>query len=496
MINRGTGLHPAPTPALAATADVGSGSAGARRFPAGFLWGASTSAHQIEGGVDLDGRGPSIWDTFAAAGHARGDTGAVAADHRRRMGADVALMARLGLPAYRFSIAWPRVQPAGSGAVSRSGLDFYRALVDELLDHGIEPVATLYHWDLPQALEDDGGWVTRATAERFADYAAVVAAAVGDRVRRWTTINEPWCAAMLGYAAGIHAPGRTDPGAAAAAAHHLLLGHGLAVDALRAGLRPGGGPAEIGITLNPYPVVPATESPADLDAARRIDGVANRLWYDPVLRGSYPDDVLDDLGTVSDLAHIRDGDAARIARPIDALGLNYYRRYHVRHEPGASASPSPWPGSTDVAFAEPDQTPTSNGWAVEPRGLYESLVRLHADYDPPPLYVHESGGAFPDTVGPDGIVHDADRLAYLADHVRASHDALADGVDLRGYFVWSLLDNFEWAEGYHQRFGIVHVDFATQERTAKDSAIWYSNVVRTNEVDTDPQPTPGAGASP
>jgi beta-glucosidase len=480
-----------PHGAAGAPADIaarGDAAGPARRFPAGFVWGAATSAHQIEGGVDLDGRGPSVWDTFAAAGRASGDTGAVAADHRRRMAEDVALMARLGLPAYRFSIAWPRVQPTGRGPVSRSGLDFYRALVDELLSHGIEPVATLYHWDLPQALEDAGGWPERATAGRFADYATVVTGALGDRVRRWSTVNEPWCAAMLGYAAGIHAPGRAEPGAAVAAAHHLLLGHGLAVDALRAGLRVAD--PEIAVTLNPYPVVPATDGEADRDAARRIDGIANRLWYDPVLRGAYPDDVLADLGAVSDLSHIRDGDLAQISRPLDALGLNYYRRYHVRHAPGASVTPSPWPGSPDVAFAEPASTPTSNGWAVEPRGLYESLVRLQEDYDPPPLYVHESGGAFPDVVAPDGGVHDADRRAYLDAHLRACHDALAAGVDLRGFFVWSLLDNFEWAEGYGQRFGIVHVDFATQERLPKDSALWYRDVVRANGLDDLPSSPP------
>ena len=480
MTHRGTGLHPTP-PAALTDPD------GTRRFPADFVWGASTSAYQIEGGVDLDGRGPSIWDTFAAAGHARGDTGAVAADHRRRMVDDVALLARLGVPAYRFSVAWPRVQPTGTGAVSTSGLDFYRSLVDELLAHGIEPVVTLYHWDLPQALEDEGGWTVRATAERFADYAGVVGEALGDRVRSWTTVNEPWCSAMLGYAATIHAPGRADPAAAVAAAHHLLLGHGLAVAALRDLVRPGGGEAEIGITLNPYPVIPAGDDERDLDAARRIDGIANRLWYDPILRGRYPDDVLDDLATVSDLAHVRDGDLKSIAAPIDALGLNYYRRHHVRHARGASAVPSPWPGSPDVAFAEAGRTPTSNGWAVEPGGLTESLVRLAAEYDPPPLYVHESGGAFPDPVGSDGVVHDADRLAYLAEHVRACHDAIAAGVDLRGYFVWSLLDNFEWAEGYQQRFGIVHVDFDTQARVPKDSARWYSTVVRANAID--PVPT-------
>jgi beta-glucosidase len=471
-------------------------------FPDGFLWGTGTSAYQIEGAVDLDGRGPSIWDTFAAAGRARGDTGDPGADHRRRMAADVALMAELGLPAYRFSISWPRVQPTGSGSASQPGLDFYRALVDELLAHGIEPVVTLYHWDLPQALEDAGGWPVRDTAGRFADYAAVVADALGDRVRRWTTINEPWCAAMLGYAAGIHAPGRTEPGSAVAAAHHLLLAHGLGVDVLRARVTRGGsgggshGDAdpEIGVTVNPYPVVPAgsprVTSPADGDALRRIDGLANRLWYDPVLRGRYPDDVLADLTSVSDLAHIRDGDERQIARPIDALGLNYYRRYHVRHEPGASTSPSPWPGSPDVGFTEPDYSPTSNGWAVEPDGLFDVLVRLTADYDPPPLYVHECGGAFADGIGPDGRVDDADRCAFLHAHLRSCVDAIAAGVDLRGFFVWSLLDNFEWAEGYTQRFGIVQVDFTTQRRTPKRSALWFRDVVAANGL-IEPPGVPG-----
>ena len=472
MTDLDTGPRPEPSPA----------GGGARRFPAGFVWGAGTSAYQIEGGLDLDGRGPSIWDTFAAAGHARGDTGAPAADHRRRMAADVALMAGLGLAAYRFSVAWPRVRPGGTGPVSQSGLDFYRALVDELLAHRIEPVVTLYHWDLPQALEDAGGWPARDTALHLADYAATVGAALGDRVRHWTTINEPWCSAMLGYAATVHAPGRGDPAAGVAATHHLLLGHGLAVDALRATVR---ADAEVSISLNPYPVLPVGPGEADADAARRIDGLANRLWYDPVLAGRYPDDVLADLAAASDLAHIRDGDMAQIARPVDALGLNYYRRYHVAHAPGASAPPSPWPGSPDVAFAEATATPTTNGWAVEPAGLTDALTRLARDYDPPPLYVHESGGAFPDRVTADGRVHDRDRLAYLDAHLRAAHDAIVAGVDLRGYFVWSLFDNFEWAEGYAQRFGIVHVDFATQARTPKDSALWYSGVMAANGLDAE-----------
>jgi beta-glucosidase len=457
-----------------------------RRFPAGFVWGAATSAHQIEGGFDLDGRGPSIWDTFAAAGRARGDTGAMACDHRRLMASDAALMAELGLGAYRFSVAWPRVQPDGRGAISQSGLDFYRELVDELLVHGIEPVVTLYHWDLPQVLEDLGGWTARATAEHFAGYAEAVARALGDRVSRWTTINEPWCAAMLGYGAGIHAPGRAEPAAAVAAAHHVLLAHGLAVDVLRQHVSAPG--AEIGISLNPYPVLPSVAEPsaADLDAVRRIDGIANRLWYDAVLLGRYPADVLDDFAAVSDLAHIRDGDLQQIARPLDALGVNYYRCYHVRHAPGASASPSPWPGSPDVAIAEPATTPTSNGWAVEPEGLYDALVRVACDYDPPPLYVHESGGAFPDHMCSDGTVNDHDRLTYLDAHFRAAHDALVAHVDLRGFFVWSLLDNFEWAEGYSQRFGIVHVDFATQKRTPKASALWYRGVMAANGLSGPP----------
>jgi beta-glucosidase len=443
-------------------------------FPSGFVWGAATSAFQIEGGVALDGRGPSIWDTLCAQpGRIRdGSDGAVAADHRNRWRDDVALLAQLGVPAYRFSVSWPRVQPEGRGRVSEDGLDFYRELVDGLLAVGIEPVVTLYHWDLPQALEDDGGWPVRATAERFADYAAVVAGALGDRVCRWCTVNEPWCASMLGYAGGQHAPGRQEPGAAVAAAHHLLLGHGLATDAIRAEVDD----AEVAITLNPYPVVAAGERAEDLDAVRRVDGLANRLWYDPVLRGAYPDDVLDDLSSVSSLEHVRDGDLVTISRPIDALGVNYYRRHHVRHSPGASAV-SEWPGSPDVQVVTPPGPVTDGGWAIEPAGLTECLVRLRDEYDAPPLYVHENGAAFSEPLD------DQRRLAFLADHLRAAHDAIAAGVDLRGYFVWSLLDNFEWAEGYLHRFGIVHVDYDTQVRTPKASARWYSEVVRRNALD-------------
>ena len=449
-------------------------------FPPDFLWGVATSAYQIEGGVDLDGRGRSIWDTFCAQpGRVRnGDDGSVAADHRRRWAGDVDLLAELGVGAYRFSVAWPRVQPDGRGAISEGGLDFYRALDARLLDAGVEPVVTLYHWDLPQALEDAGGWPARDTACRFADYAAAMGAALGDRVRRWSTICEPWCVSMLGYAGGIHAPGRSEPAAAVAAAHHLLLGHGLAVEALGAGvaLDP-----EIAITLNPYPVVAAGGRDADIDAARRVDGVANRLWYDAVLLGRYPDDVLADFSTVSDLAHVLDGDLAVISRPIDAIGVNYYRRHHVRFVAGASAG-STWPGSPDVETVDPGVAVTASGWALEPDGLLETLVRLTHDYDPPPIYVHESGAAFDDQPGAGGAVDDQDRLGYLRDHVRVAAEALAAGVDLRGFFVWSFLDNFEWAEGYTKRFGIVRVDYATQRRIPKASARWYADLARSGRI--------------
>jgi beta-glucosidase len=396
---------------------------------------------------------------------------------------DVAMLADLGVGAYRFSVAWPRVQPSGRGAARAEGLDFYRALVDELLGHGIEPVLTLYHWDLPQALEDVGGWPARATAARFADYAAVVGDVLGDRVRHWSTINEPWCAAMLGYGAGVHAPGRSSPADAAAAAHHLLLGHGLAVGALRSTVR---ADAEIAITLNPYPVVVAGTTDADADAARRVDGIANRLWYDALLHGRYPDDVLDDLGAVSDLGFIRDGDLATIAAPLDALGLNYYRRHHVRHRRGGSAEPpfSTWPGSPDVELVAPSGPLTDGGWAIEPDGLHEVLLDVTRRYRPPPLYVHESGAAFDAAPGPGGEIADDDRIGYLAAHLAAAAAALDAGVDLRGFFVWSFLDNFEWAEGYGHRFGLVHVDFDTQVRTPRASARWYAHVARTGVVVT------------
>lgn len=450
-------------------------------FPDGFVWGAATSSYQIEGGVHQDGRGASIWDVFCAeAGRVRnGDDGSVAIDHRNRMRDDVSLMAELGLKAYRFSVAWPRVQPEGSGNVSKSGLDFYSLLVDTLLEFGIEPYVTLYHWDLPAALP--GGWLNRDTANRFGEYAEFVVARLSDRVRHWTTLNEPWCSSMLGYAAGVHAPGVVDGGSAVVAAHHLLLAHGNATQAIRAAVRQ---PVSVGLTVNPYPVIVEGETEADLDAARRVDGVANRLWYDPVLLGSYPQDVLDDFSAVTNFEYLRDDDLSVIHQPIDSLGINYYRRHHARFQRGASSRPplSQWPGSPDVGVVEPSGPHTDGNWAIEPDGLYETLQRLKDEYPAIPLYVHENGAYFDDGPVVEGVVQDAPRRDFIAAHLRAAHRAIADGIDLRGYFAWSLFDNFEWAEGYNNRFGIVHVDFSTLERMPKTSALFYRSVISNNAV--------------
>nr|WP_033279170.1 GH1 family beta-glucosidase [Streptomyces sp. NRRL F-525] len=440
-------------------------------FDPGFLWGAATSSYQIEGAVTVDGRGPSIWDTFAATpGAVRGgDTGAVAADHYHRFPEDIALMAQLGLRAYRFSLAWPRIQPTGSGPVNQRGLDFYRRLTDTLLDHGIQPWPTLYHWDLPQSLEDAGGWPVRDTAERFAEYAALAHEALGDRITHWTTLNEPWCSAFLGYATGRHAPGRREPAAAVRAAHHLLLAHGLAAEAIRDDA------SHVGVTLNLTHVTPLSADPADLDAARHVDGMQNRLFLDPLLRGAYPDDVLDDLREVTGADHIRDGDLKRIGAPLDHLGVNYYAPMLVAGSTGPVQSA--YVGSPSVRVADGGRPRTAMGWEIDERGLLDLLLRLKADYPAVPLYITENGAAFDDVVEEDGV-HDADRIAYLDGHLRSCARAIGQGVPLEGYFVWSLLDNFEWSFGYGPRFGIVHVDYATQRRTPKDSARWYAEVIR------------------
>jgi beta-glucosidase len=469
-------------PILLAPATAAAPAPGEVSFPAGFLWGASTAAYQIEGAAGEDGRTPSIWDTFShTPGRVLGgDTGDVAVDHYHRYADDVALMARLGLGGYRFSVSWPRIQPDGRGPANPAGLDFYRRLVDELLAHGIRPWVTLYHWDLPQPLEDAGGWPARATADRFAEYAALVHEALGDRVEHWTTLNEPWCSAFLGYGSGVHAPGRQDPADALRAAHHLLLGHGLAVQAMRAQ----GRRSEYGLTLNLYAVSPAGPGEADADAARRIDGLANRFFLDPVLLGSYPADVLADLRASSDFEHVRDGDLKVISAPLDLLGINYYSRHVVAAgEPGPVHEPRPpscWPGSEEVRFVTRGVPRTAMDWEIDAPGLLETLRRVHTGYPPLPLYITENGAAFDDVPGPDGTVDDADRVDYLDQHLRVCRQAIADGVPLRGYFAWSLLDNFEWSWGYSRRFGLVYVDYPTQRRVPKASGLWYAEVIRRN----------------
>jgi beta-glucosidase len=450
------------------------------RFPGGFVWGAATASYQIEGAAHEDGRGPSIWDTFARtpgrvyAGH----TGDVACDHYHRYRDDVAMMADLGLASYRFSVAWPRIQPDGTGPVNLRGLDFYDRLTDELLGRGIDPVVTLYHWDLPQTLEDRGGWTVRETAEAFAAYAEIVYARLGDRVRTWTTLNEPWCSAYLGYGSGRHAPGITDPAAAFKAVHHLLLGHGLGARALRAA-----GAQSVGITLNPAAVFPLDpDSAADLEAVRVIDGLNNRIFLDPLVKGHYPDDMRELMNRFTDLSYIRDGDEEIINAPIDVLGVNFYQPAYVSARPGTPASPEN-PGSEGIAFRPPVGPVTDMDWQIEPAALTRLLERLHTDYGVP-LLITENGAAYPE--GPDagdGAVHDTRRVEYLDGHLRACHDAISRGVDLRGYFVWSLMDNFEWAEGYAKRFGIVHVDYTTQERVPKDSARWYAQVIGRNGLE-------------
>jgi beta-glucosidase len=449
-------------------------------FPAGFSWGAATAAFQIEGATHEDGRTDSVWDTFARTPGKvlGGDTGDPACDHYHRMPQDVALLAELGLDTYRFSTSWARVRPDG-GPPNRKGLDFYSRLVDELLAKGIKPWLTLYHWDLPQALEDQGGWTSRDTAYRFADYAQTVHDALGDRVPTWTTLNEPYCAALLGYAGGQHAPGRTEPRAAVAAVHHLLLAHGLGVQVLRdAGV--GGDTGSVGITLNLLPVSPADHaSAADVNVARRVDGLQNRIWLDPVLRGRYPDDVLEDLAPYGLRELVQDGDLDTIGAPIDVLGVNYYFTWTMRAAEQPRL-PSEWVGA-ETATDTPEGLPvTAMGWEVEPSGLRDMLLRLHDEYPGTPLVVTENGAAFDDEVAPDGAIHDDDRRSYLEGHLRAAHEAIEAGVDLRGYLAWSLLDNFEWAFGYSKRFGIVRVDYETQQRTVKDSARWYAEVARRN----------------
>ena len=454
-------------------------------FPAGFTWGVATASYQIEGGGYEGGRGESIWDRFShvAGNTAGGDTGDVACDHYHRYREDVGLLRELGVGGYRFSVGWSRLQPDGRGPLNPAGVDFYDRLLDELLAAGIRPYLTLYHWDLPQALEDAGGWPARDTAHRFADYATATHARFADRVAEWTTLNEPWVSAFLGYAAGVHAPGRTEPAAAVRAAHHLLLGHGIAIAAMR-DARPD---LRYGITLNLSPIGPASPAAGDVDAARRADGVANRIFLDPLLHGRYPADVMADLAPITGMDHVRDGDLAVISAPLDFLGVNYYFRQTVRGpRPGDpvpdAAHPGALVGAEDVVPVDTGRERTAMDWEIDPAGLRDILVRLATDYGSPVLYVTENGAAFEDEVTADGAVHDPRRTAYLDGHFRAAREAIAAGADLRGYFVWSFMDNFEWSYGYAKRFGIVHVDYPTQARTIKDSGRWFGGVARSNAV--------------
>ncbi len=433
-------------------------------MPADFLWGAATASFQIEGATREDGRGESIWDRFCATpGKVKnGDTGEPACDHYHRYPRDVTMMKELGLRAYRFSIAWPRILLEGTGRVEEKGLDFYDRLVDELLAAGIRPFATLYHWDLPQILQDRwGGWAGRDTAEAFAAYADVVSRRLGDRVKDWVTLNEPWCLAWLGYGWGQHAPGLRDPQLAITATHHLLLDHGYAVPALRRNSPD----ARVGVTLNLAPAHPATDSAEDGAVARLSDGLSNRLYLDPIFKGSYPADVIDGLGVSG--PSIRPGDMEAIRAPIDFLGVNYYMRFVVKADPTGR---NPFGEHVRVEGAER----TAMDWEIYPEGLRELLARVHRDYAPAVMYVTENGAAFDDVVGPDGRVRDERRRAYLEAHFAQAARAIADGAPLQGYFVWSLMDNFEWAEGYDRRFGLVYVDYDTQERTVKDSGRWYA----------------------
>ncbi len=423
-----------------------------------FVWGAATASYQIEGAANEDGRVPSIWDTYSRTPGMvlNGDTGDVADDHYHRWPDDVETMSALGLGAYRFSIAWPRVHDP-------RGVDFYSRLVDALLERGIKPVATLYHWDLPQTLEDAGGWTSRDTAYRFAEYAEQMGQALGDRVHMWTTLNEPWCSAFLGYASGIHAPGRTDPEAALSAAHHLNLAHGLAARVL---------PNPVSVTLNLH------QMRGDAEAVRKTDAVSNRIFLGPMLDGAYPADLLRDTAHITDWSFVKDGDEATINAPIDVLGVNYYMPTLVR-----TKEPSPltgrdrtWVGCDDVEFVPLPGPYTEMGWPIDATGLTDLLLRLHRDHPGTPLMITENGAAFDDHVN-GGRVHDQVRIDYLRDHIEAVGTAMKAGADVRGYFVWSLLDNYEWSFGYSKRFGIVHVDYETQRRTLKDSAHWYRETI-------------------
>ncbi len=447
-------------------------------FPEGFVWGAAAASYQIEGAVAEDGRAPSIWDTFSHRPGAidHDDNGDVACDHYHRWRDDLDLMAGLGLASYRFSVSWPRVMPDGR-TVNQAGVDFYKRLVDGLLERGIRPLMTLYHWDLPQALDegDGAGWLSRDVPDRFVDYALVLGKELGDRVPGVTTLNEPWCSAYLGYATGEHAPGLHDPALAYRAAHHLNLAHGRAVTALR-GVLPAS--ADISVTLNLHQVEPASDRDEDRAAADHVDLIANQVFLGPMFGGGYSDALRQTTEGLTDWSFVEPGDEAEIAARLDSVGINYYNPARVAAPDGTGKS---FPGTDRARFVEIAAPHTIMAWPIVPSGLTDLLLRVQRDVGLP-IRVTENGMAARDVVV-DGRVHDDDRISYLRDHLAAVHDAIERGADVRGYYVWTLLDNFEWAWGYDKRFGIIHVDFETQARTPKDSALWYADVAARNELD-------------
>lgn len=442
-----------------------------KKFPSGFVWGAAAAAYQIEGAWNEDSKGESIWDRFC---HTPGkidnrDTGDVACDHYHLWRDDIRLMKDIGLKAYRFSISWPRLIPEGRGEINQKGIDFYNRLVDELLDKEIEPYVTLYHWDLPQALQDQGGWPARSIAEAFVEYADLVSRKLGDRVKHWLTLNEPYVSAWVGYFEGRHAPGHKSVDEMLAAAHHLLLAHGWAVPVIRANVLD----SQVGIVLNLSGAVPASNSYADRAAAWRQDGILNRWYLDPLAGRGYPPDIVEHNGRPMDF--IQENDMESIAITNDFFGVNYYTRMVVRSQEIPEDENEPRTVSLNP-------NPTEMGWEVYPEGLYEILARVHFDYNFPKIFITENGAAYPDVINEQGQVDDPQRIAYLRDHLLSVSKAIAAGVPVKGYFAWSLMDNFEWSYGYSKRFGLIYIDYETQERIPKSSARWYRSVIHTNEI--------------
>ncbi|MBI5965854.1 MAG: beta-glucosidase [Chloroflexi bacterium] len=442
------------------------------QFPKDFIWGAATASYQIEGAWNEDEKGESIWDRFShTPGMVQdGDTGDMACDHYHRWEDDLEMIKKLGLKAYRFSTAWPRVLPSGSGSVSEAGLEFYSRLVDGLLKLDIEPYVTLYHWDLPQKLQDKGGWPARETADAFVEYVDMITRVLGDRVKNWITLNEPWVSAFVGYRDGRHAPGHIDLHEALAASHHLLLAHGMAVPVIRSNSRD----ANVGITLNMSPQYPASSSVADRAAATWGDGYINRWFLDPLTGRGYPQDMVDSFG--DEMTFVQPGDLESAAVPLDFIGVNYYTRNIARSEKVSEAENAPQTVFRSDEITEMD-------WEVFPEGLYKTLGRLYFDYDFPVIHITENGAAFNDQVGADGEVDDPARLSYIKRHLEQVHRAIEAGIPVKGYFAWSLMDNFEWGYGYSKRFGLVYVDYQTQQRIIKSSAKWYQRVIETNAVE-------------